>query len=231
MKKQDIFLFAYIVFILVCVVVHQSGNYPKWESTVAAVSFSSMFLAYADVFMVVSKGVLKVCDTGISTMNIMNKRLRAEKEALEEISTLISSVPKDKFNISEIECAFDEMEKKHEELETEFLNFERDHKKLFYRSKNTGCMSNVMYFLGFFSFLCIMSFYPITDKTNELQTVVSVIAFVIVLSTQLFNSLLATIIDKRRKQAENKNSVFNKKVEELESVKQKVRDFVESVNN
>lgn len=231
MKKQDIFLLAYIVFIMVCVIVHQFGNYPMWESTVAAVSFSSMFLAYADVFTTVSKGFLKACDTGITTINILNKRIKVEKESIEEISTLISSVPKDKFNLTEMENAFADMKKKHEELKSEFSVFEAEHKNLFVGSKRSECLSNVMYFLGFLSFLCIMVFYPITEKTNELQTLVSVLAFVIVLSTQLFDSLLTTAIEKRKKRAENKNSNLNKKLEELETVKQKVRDFVEAVNN
>lgn len=231
MKKQDLFLCAYIVFIMICIIVHQTGNYPMWESTVAAVSFSSMFLAYADVFMAISKGYSKACDTGTTTINIMGKRLRAEKEAIEEISTLIRSVPEDKGNISEMKNAFADMRKKHEELKIEFSVFETENKKFFAGAKGSERLSNTMYFFGFLSFLCILVFYPITEETNELQTLVSVIAFVIVLSTQLCDSVLSTAIEKRKKRAENKNSNLNKKLEELENVKQKVRDFVEAVNN
>lgn len=231
MKKQDLFLLAYISFIMISVIVHRFGTNPLWESTVAAVTFSSMFLAYADAFMVVSKNLYKVCDTVMNIIIIMKKRIRAEEEAIEEIETMINSVPRDKFDGTKLDCAFFDTKFMHEELKKELTDIESEHKKLLKKAKFSGASSNVAYFLGFLFFLCIMSFYKITEETVELQTIVSVLAFVVVLSTQLYDSCFTTLIEKRERHAENKNHLFNKKIEQLENVKEAVYNFANSVND
>lgn len=230
MKRQDIFLLTYIVFIFVCVIVHNVTDYEAWNSIVAAVSFSSMFLAYADTFLTIRKAFREKLDLDKKRLHYTTKRMNAEKEAIEIVTNDIHSINKEACEITELKSELEKMKNVHKKIQWEVDFLEREISKMSQRIKRVDISANVMYFLGFFSFLCILIFYPNTDDYNDLQTTISVVAFAIVLSTQWVESMMESILEKRKQKTEDKVELCNRCIEEIEDIKHKVNAFVESVN-
>lgn len=117
MKRNNLLMGAYIAFVFLCLIIRAFGEYPMWNAIVAAVTFSSAFFAYADFFFGYSKSLSDTCDVAEEFICVTKKRLYAETKSFEEMNAQMDSIPKEKFDFSELRETIIPIQKKHDDME------------------------------------------------------------------------------------------------------------------
>lgn len=231
MKRSSILMGSYIFFILICFLTRTFIVYPMWGAVVAAVTFSSAFFSYADFFWNSSQSLLDIC--GVEKEYIKDRRrvLKIESETFKDVAMKIYSIPKEKFDTSEMEKELERLIIQHKEKEIQLNDYEKKVNSNCKRVKNYKFIGETLTFMGFLIFLCILVFVPITDKVVEMQDLLTVLAFAII----LFSQLNGSIFDERLKQDEEKRKnakdEYGKSKLQLEDIKEKIDSLVNLIKN
>lgn len=145
MKRNNLFMFSYIVFIFVCVVVRVFCEYPMWNTLIAAISFSSGMFAVADFFSGRASAELEASKVTKKLFDQTEKIISAQ---LKKVDTELNSGIADQIGP---EC--------HVKVKSELHNLKDENSKIdkmyddnIKNSFKYGNYSNVFNFLGFFSF-------------------------------------------------------------------------------
>lgn len=179
MKRNSIFMLAYIAFVAICFIVRIFWNYPMWDNIVLAITISSVFFAYADMFHIIADSIergkrlsLEQCNhmMGIvdDTMNHLRK-LKANTDDDREKELLNESID-----------SYSEMRNKLNQVRKKYVNL-----KIVNVCRN---VENASLFIAFLFLLCALVFQSLTKKLISVQSYATVLAFLLILLTPVIGT-------------------------------------------
>ena len=230
MRKNNLLMSAYIAFVILCFVVRiYHDEFPMWNAIVAAVTISSAFFAYADFFFCYYKALSDACDVADEFIYMTKKRLNAETKSFVEINNLMESIPKGKFDFSEMKETIIPIQNKHDEMELWIEVYVNDTQEKRKRAKNNKFLAEMLTFFGFFVFLCILVFMPITSAVVEMQDVLSVLAFAVILLSDLNGTIKAEKLEKDKIKSENAKRSYEECRRQLKKMKKMINKLVKKI--
>ena len=191
MKRNNLFMMAYIIFIFICAIVRLFGEFSHWQVIVAAITATSWIFALADFnhtagseLNAISKVTLECAESSIeniqemlTTINaFLNKnQTKAENELVRTKQEQVNHYVRTKEQV--IKCLGN-----YEEMEFTAKKYSRVAN---ISSRLAGTLT-VVGFIGFFSILCFEGFSKIIISSQDIMTVMS---FGIILLTQYMGDL------------------------------------------
>lgn len=220
MKRHNLLLMSYIIFAVICIIVRVYVEFGSWNYVVSAVAVSSAFLAYADFFYVHSKYYADSCDMAERFIIIRGKKIKKEKSIIEDISIKITELKTKGLDLSQDEVNMEEAQKGCSEMEKILSDLKKGIDLKRKKQKRYSFCADMLTLLAFLSFLCLVTFTDIAVKIGKAQDFISIIAFVIVLSSQYVNSIFSEkqIRDKKNHEhAIATHDVVHEKIFEMQS--------------
>lgn len=186
MKKNSIFLLAFVIFVFVCLIVKCFWDYSMWPTIVAAITVASWLFAFSDMFLVSHKTMCKTIALYEDYPEASYGMLARIKRAVEVRLTQIRG-KEDSQSLHTKQDEIDYYSSVHEtviEMEALFQKDQKTVKKLKGKTKRYKMYANMFSFLGFLVLLCIMTFEPVAQYFVQSQEAMTVGAFAIILATQ-----------------------------------------------
>jgi len=180
MNKNNLFLIAFIIYIMICGIIRCFWEYPLWPEVVAAVTTASWIFAFADLFYSSSKlssSLVEACIDFPDLSNGYNQKIKRDIDIC-----LNSSQP----------CIDSDLIKHLASCKNDFIDIEEKTKKLSEtirkekkEAQKYEVIGHVCTVVGFLTLLCIMTFEPISAYFVDKQELMTVCAFGLILFTQL----------------------------------------------
>ena len=200
MKRNAIFMWAYITFIGISVILRVILDFTLWNPIIFAITFSSMFFAIEDFFTLLYQTKKKSCDI---TDDFVTRARTKKEEALSFFLKLDENVEKYK----DTECDLTKLQEKaltpknrtKKVLEIiddlEKLNFE-DRKK----EKKFKIASHIFAYIGFLLLFVSLIVATLITVSPLIQEIITVVSFAIILITQQLNNYFIDKIEKENKE-------------------------------
>lgn len=231
MKRHNLLLFAYIVFTIICIVVRSYVEFEAWSYVVSAVAISSALLAYADFFYIHSKYYSDSCEMAENFIVDRRKKLETECKVTEDICTKIVELKENGIDVTQEEVTFKTAKNGYFELKDSLKFFEDSTTKMRNKQKKYSIIADILTFLAFLSFLCLITFTNIADAFGKVQDIISILAFVVVLSSQYVNSIFSEKYSKDRKRHDNAVQAHDAMHEHIFEVHNKFNIYYEKVKD
>ncbi|MBP3633717.1 MAG: hypothetical protein J6J43_03995 [Oscillospiraceae bacterium] len=187
MKRNNTFMFAYIVFIFLCAWVRLIYDFPMWGRIVVAITIASWAFAVSD------------CCTSISNL---------QKDTYEIQFPLVDTA---KFRINQIkDCLKKRGTEKSDEATIEIvLSCEKSCERILDRISKMKKASNVLKmvaiastFFAFLLFLCVLSFEPVYNYFFARQEGLTVLSFGMILLAQFLTNIGSGYINRNKREYE-----------------------------
>lgn len=201
MKRNNLLLFSYIIFVCICVVVQvYTGGFERWDAIVTAVAISSALLTCADYYSIYANYFSKLCDTTENFIGSRRENILEEEESISKLCEKFKNFDVEKVNLCENknEIDFDELLSTYSTLDSFFDGLERDTCKNKKTEKQCAFVANALTVLAFLVFLCIITFSLVAEKMHAMQDIISVFAFVIILGSQYISSLYSKKLEEEQ---------------------------------
>lgn len=201
MKKSNLFIWAYIIFLFICIFVQSVAPFILWKSLVLAVIVSSWIFAIADVAFFYADTEKSRCDAYEKMCHDLKKIIHEELRILHSYRNMTSQKidqdrKDDETSIDEqIDCALS-VEKSSIDLENYIAQ-----KRM--KIKKAEVVGAVLYIIGFVLFLCCVVFSPVLG--SNLQDTLTVASFAMVLSTQL--SREKVLVEQKERTIKNEKQI------------------------
>lgn len=221
MKKGNLFLLAYILFICISIFIRIKTDYPIWNSLVLAISISSIFFSYETLFSSSCSELERLANNSDDLISIMEKTNASDFKSIEEIKMIYASYNLDCTNLGEIEKCLVNENKINNELKQE-------NKKMKSKMKVFKIISNCFTFLGFLSLLVIMAFSEQTIWLTTYQDIISAFSFVFILSTSLIDDLASKNREKIFSQSREIIFKQEKSSKYFDLLKEKCKQLIQS---
>ena len=185
MKRNNIFMFSYIIFIFLCSLIKLHYNFPMWGRIVVAVTSASWLFAISDCCSSISR-LLKnyyetqfpLVDVAKFRINQIKKHLSKQVEEMKNDSTILTVESCDKRCINIID-SITNMNKLSDSLDK---------------------LSVILTFFAFLLFLCTLSFEPIFNYLFIRQEGLTVLSFGMILAAQFLTNIGNDYIDNAKKE-------------------------------
>lgn len=161
MKRKDVFILAYIAFIILSVIVKQFWDYPMWNKIVVAVTAVSWMLSFSDSLL---------------NMSTLSKETGQFLPLMEDLKQKIQHF---------VAVPFEN--KGNEDWKSTEKQYEMIIKKTVKISKHEKpCMilSIIFAFVSFVLFMCVLCFEPLYERFYRNQDFLTVSSFGLILLTQ-----------------------------------------------
>lgn len=200
MKRNTIFIWAYITFIGISIILKFFYDYSLWAPIVIAITFSSMFFSIEDFFSLLYRTQKKSCDI---TENFVIEAKQKEESVLEFFDVINETYNKYKnseYDITELQEYSASPKKRTQEVIELITELEKANLKDRKKEKNFKIMSYIFAYIGFL-FLFISLIIPTLISISPLiQEIITVISFAIILITQQLNNYFIDKIEKENKE-------------------------------
>lgn len=227
MKRNNIFMWAYIVAIILCIFRRMNEDFSAWSPIVLAVTVSSMIFAVEDL----GKSLYQILD---DNLQYMESYISEIKDNLEEEGIILSRVAKKLAGVSEskerkkrIESTEESVNKAMRFTYEKISQYEKS--KILYQRIIETCQWNidVLTFLGFLSIFLILFFSEDIKLSIEDQEQLSVLSFVVILITQQINQFTTDNIKKHINNLEGLRNENMNAIDEATELEKMVDCFVE----
>ncbi len=215
LKRNDVFLFSYIAFIVICLFVRSWGEYGSWPAIVSAIAISSALLTCAEYFGIYANYFSRRGDADEEFIkSIRCRNLDTRQEIIKLCDTLA------KTNIEGLETSediknFTQASNGTIRFESFLDDYENNISSDRNKQKAYDIIANTFKVAAFLAFLCIITFPVLAEGMYAVQDIVSVLAFLLILISQYVSSLYSNklqIEDKRRNQTK---ACLNQQMEEV----------------
>ncbi len=184
MKKNNTFLLAYIIVIFACTMVRLFWDYPMWSNIVIAVTISSAFFAFSDLYRQKSNSLTELTrkqtedvERGIFETEQIKKNVQVLISQNEE---QLSSNSAERQKLSE---HFESASKRIEVIMNSYLEMKNQIPKASASANRCRIVSEIIELIGFVSLFAVMIFEPVAAIFEGSQDVLTVISFAVILST------------------------------------------------
>ena len=184
MKRNNIFMWAYITFIGICIIARIIGDFPLWQPIVLAITISSAFFAFEDLYSSRSRYLRDSCSIAENFIAEAKKRNNDHLLFFAKLSEASKRYKGTANDVGTIEDAFGPVKEQTEALsgyikELEAKTTAKQKKQVEYHR-----IASIFAFLGFLCLFCTMAFAPHMDLANVQQEGLSVFSFAVILLTQ-----------------------------------------------
>lgn len=193
MKKNNMFMLAYTIFIFVAFIVKLCWDFPMWAPIITAITIASCVFSCADIADVVAtEYATDVRDFTPLVEDAMEKCKRIEKFYL-KYDTQLARMKEHDDNMAEVLLEGPEVIADTKKQLSEITNGLKLKKVL---SNICKWLANPLVVIGFLSFFCTITFEPVNKLLMPVQDYLTVFAFGVMMLTQYFgNSIKEDHID------------------------------------
>lgn len=213
MKKHNLFLLSYTIFIFVCLIVKYFWSYPLWGIIVAAITTASCILSCADITEVVAmeynkdvKDFEPLLDSAFDKCNYYENFYIRHKTSLEQQKDNV---------IANILLEGSEILK---DIKKQLVNIRNGLKLKKSLSGICRKVSGPLIVLGYLSFFCTVIFEPINGFLVPIQDYLTVFAFGIVMLTQFWGDYVKEehiVLEENYREANRLLDEYNKVVSQV----------------
>lgn len=196
-------LLSYIFFIVICIIARSYFEFDSWTYVVSAVSIASAFLSYADFFHIHANYYFDSCDMTERFVSDRKHKIEKEKAIIDDICMKIAELKDMEVDVSQEEKNFEAAKEKCLEAENILESLKNGTELKCKKQKNYSFWAEFLTVCAFLLFLCALTFTNITERIGKAQDIVSVIAFLVVLSSQYVNSIYLEEHRKENKRHDN----------------------------
>lgn len=208
MKRNNMFMLAFILFIFISAIVRLFGEFPMWDTIIVAVTISSGFFAVADSRSTVASDLNR---------SIRERTRQIGDEQYKLSGMQLPGTQPTPMDVHEMNKILSDCRTQQEEL---YHSIETDMKDLRHYERVAGtCLM-----LGFLSFFCCLAFSPISRFLVPYQDMLTLLAFGVILLTQYFSTMRKS----GNRSYEEQMAKLNKRWDDLE---QKVKDSIQSLDD
>lgn len=231
MRRNNIFMGAYIVFVFICFFARLKSEYSAWPSVVSAVAISSAFFAFADFLYIYAQSLRGICDVTNSYISDAREMLDEERWIFLGFRERIRECSLEEFDFSEMTKLIDLVMEENGKTEEWIKENEAATLKKQKEVKRDKAAAAFLTFLGFLLFLCIVVFDTLATACVAIQDTISVFAFGLILVTQYVHTILSEKTQKDVLERDEKRKSYDKRREHMEILKEKVNKFFAEVEN
>lgn len=189
MKRNNIFVWAYITFIGASIVLRLLLDYTFWRPIVFAITFSSIFFAVEDLFSLLYQTRKKSCD--ITEQFVMESR--AKKEEVLSFFSIVEEKTIEykgtKYDLSAIKEIVQPYKIETEELLNLINKLDEINSNDRKKEKRLKKISLLFAYLGFLFLFSSMIMADLIIMPALIQEIITVISFAIILTTQQINQI------------------------------------------
>lgn len=226
MKRNNIFMWAYITIMFISCVVRAFSDFTMWSPIVVSITISSIFFAIEDLFSSVSEMYNNLYEIHSGVVNEARRKLEQDisitvrmKEKYDQYKNQIPNLTDYSSAIEKINGYNDEISQIISDIENDCKNYRKSHNV--YR-----IFSGMLAYLGFFCLFGVMifiSFYPVSTKVQEISTVIS---FCVILATQQVNLIASNSIKEDKKESAHVLKTYEEAVENTRKMEEKFSKMI-----
>lgn len=231
MKRNNVFLLSYMAFILLCLLVYANGGFERWGAVVSAVAISSAFISYADFFSVYSKAYATTCSAAEQFIKEREKLICEDIQAVANMRQNINVLKSKGLDVAEEEQRNEQIGRMCNEMKEIVKDFSVKTAKKRIRQKSFKHRAEALMFFAFLSFLCILTFSTLSEFAKVAQDYISVLGFLIVLSSQYVSGIFEDMLQKDQNRHDCAVETHNCAREQLFELQKKYIELAERVNN
>lgn len=184
MKRNNIFMWAYITFIVICVCVRLFIDFSLWTPIVLAIAISGVFFAIEDLF----ETFTRFLDNYISVLHTFVFRAREninkDLAIIAKVDEKAKSLEVEGKDISSIQESFSLIKSKVEEMNGILQLFEEKLNQRKQARDKSKKMTSIFAYLGFLCLLGLMVLLSYFDVPILIQEIVTVFPFAVILITK-----------------------------------------------
>ena len=190
MKRNSQLMIVYILIVIICMFAELYIDHPVWwEPLISAVTVSSVFFSFADFANTYSHAQLSMISRAHEYIEENQKKIADERRLIMEIKKklYLSATPTPFYK--QYGKSIESSEKDVVESEEYFNAYSISTSKKQGRAELSEKVSSIFSFLGYLSFFCFAFFSQLTEFFYEFKDRLTVMAFLVVMFSQLINSL------------------------------------------
>ena len=172
MKRNDIFMWAYITFVFLCVVLRIFWAFPLWDAVVLAITISSMFFAVEDLCSSIARFSKETCDISDNFISTARKEISKDIEFLTKVDKKADIYKDKKYNISDVNVGYDPIRNAITQMATYVDSFEKKIAEKRKIQRECQKYANITAYLGFLCLFCVLILssagtIPMLDRKNH----------------------------------------------------------------
>lgn len=222
MKRNNIFMWAYISFIFISGIVRIISDFPLWSSIVLAITISSFIFAFEDFYSTISNMYKDLYNISKNFISETKNKIAEDLVFLHSVRSKTELYKKSKYDIFDIEKSFETLEEKCNCAEKKLKKIETDMNNNFGMYKKYKKLAFICSFMGFLLLFCTLVFTSFVTVPTLLQEIITVFSFAIILSTQQFKVLAYKRIERNTVNSEDAVKAYEKASKALTEVCQRV---------
>lgn len=229
MKRNNMFMLSYIVFIFICFVIRTYCDYPMWNTLVVAISFASGVFAFADFFSGKASAEL---DASLVTKDLYlrtSESLSHQKKVIDECILKLSLDANDAEDEASLKY-YKDLKNKLEEESVEHSRIREMYEKGQILHKRHSRCSNCLNFIGYLSFFIILVFQSVSNLLSPSLELLTVFSFGLISLTQYMANQAEEKLNKQKKDAARICDVVNECKEALDRLNRSTEALLEISN-
>ena len=226
MKRNNIFMWAYITFMVLSCIVRLIADFSMWSPIVIAITVSSMFFAIEDLFSSISgmyERLNEIRDTCISGIKENFQQDIAVEgriaQAYEENKDLEAELRK-------LFPHFEKLQNYNSEIEINIAGIEADIAKGKKIHKTCHWASIAFAYLGFLLLFMSMILVSFVEISVEIQELITVVSFAIVLATNQVSNIASEYVKKEENATNHVLSSYDEAIKATQEMEVKVYKMI-----
>lgn len=185
MKRNNMFMLAYIIFIFISLVVRFFFDYEMWAPIISAITIASCMFAVSDIFCAVAN---IYSDDAKTFVPMLDGALQKVERIEATYNTNEPDITRCKEMGSSLAGVLSEFPIMVDKTKRELNNIKKTVNRKMNVAKVCNSLVNPLTVIGFLSFFCTITFEPINNLMVSIQDLLTVFAFGIILVTQYFSN-------------------------------------------
>lgn len=214
MKKQNLLMYAYVVFLFVCLFVKSFWTFPLWDAFVIAITCASYFFAFGDYFYQLANGRFRLAEMYKQRVDIISAGQPLTKRIIEQnkhtLALACSEGNKYKAAAEALTSAADVLDNAYDFFEEQSIDIQKSVSQYSKEGNRYLVCASFANAFGFLSFLCILAFFNDSLWLVSLQDTLSAWAFAIIMLTQCLKLIDDHFIEKSEKISEEFQQLIDK---------------------
>ena len=185
MKRNSMFMLAYIIFIFISLIVRFFFDYELWAPIISAITIASCMFAVSDIFHTAATTYSDDAKTFIPMLDGALQKIERIEATYKANELGISRCKEMGSGLAGVLSEWPTMVNK---TKSELNNIKKTVNRKMTVAKVYNSLVNPLTVIGFLSFFCTITFEPINNLMVSVQDYLTVFAFGIILVTQYFSN-------------------------------------------
>lgn len=218
MKRNSIFMWAYISFIMISALFRVFNEFSLWKPIVLAITVSSIFFALEDLFASRCRSLMEFSNILNTFLLEARKKYNANMELVAKMDDKILMLKDSHYNLTDTISLFQAMKEQLHELNESFCSRQRENEEREIRLKQYEKMEILWTYLGFLCLFCTLIVATKFTISNTAQEILTAITFAVILTTHQLDDIWMEknrmILDKSRRALED-HATVSKGIEKI----------------